>query len=206
MPELKIAIYDLGEREDLKSDERILELRRFCIEQNWLVVHEYRDIGAGEKSNSDFESMLRDAKRAKFDLILFWSLEHFSRDGAVKILENFKELDRLGVYFRSFTESYLDSTGALKDSIFSFLETMARQERQRLSEKVKAGMEKARAEGRLISRPRISSEKQQQIQSLADTGRYSMRQIAKRVGVSHRTVGRYLSSGESSQGEGRESR
>ena len=190
MTSFRVAIYDRNDAQLSGDYSTVDSVRQVCEDQNWQIVGEYLDDASTK--NRRFDDLFSDAERDTFDLVLFWSLERFSRGGALRTLDYFRELDRLGVYFRSCTETYLDSTGALKDSIFSFLETMAKQERRRLSEKVKAGMEKARAEGKRISRPRISSEKQVLIRELAGTGRYSLRQIAEQVGVSHRTVGRYL--------------
>ena len=96
-----------------------------------------------------------DASRGKFDLVLFWSLDRFSREGVLETLNHLRRLEAAGVGFRSLTEQYLDSCGIFKDAVLSILATTAKQERVRLSERTLAGLEKARNQGRIGGRPRL---------------------------------------------------
>jgi len=61
----------------------------------------------------------------------------------------------MGVRFRSYTESYLDTLGAFGEAIIAVLGCIAKQERQRISERVLAGLQRARKEGRIGGRPRV---------------------------------------------------
>jgi DNA invertase Pin-like site-specific DNA recombinase len=108
--------------------------------------------------------MFADASQRKFDLVLFWSLDRFSREGVLETLNHLQRLLQYGVGYRSFTEQYLDSCGIFKDAVLSILATIAKQERVRLSERVMAGLEKAHKQGRIggrrplvVDRDRISA-------------------------------------------------
>jgi DNA invertase Pin-like site-specific DNA recombinase len=99
-----------------------------------------------------------------------------------------------GVAFRSFTEPYLDSCGVFKDAVIAILGTIAQQERQRISERVRAGLDRARADGtrsaKPIGRPRAIV-RRDQVAELRKQG-LSWRQIASKTGASMGTVRRCL--------------
>ena len=94
--------------------------------------------------------------------------------------------------FKSYTEQYLDGTGLFKDAIISLLSCLARQEKVRLSERVKAGLNKAKSQGRVGGRPKIANSIIKKIHSLKSDG-MSNRAIGRELNISHRTVGIHLS-------------
>src|SRR5207342_1252335 len=63
-----------------------------------------------------FQKMFRDASQRRFDLVLFWSLDRFSREGVLETLNHLQRLSAAGVGYKSFTEQYLDSCGILEDA------------------------------------------------------------------------------------------
>jgi DNA invertase Pin-like site-specific DNA recombinase len=131
------------------------QLREFAGKQGWGIVAEYADEMTGRHSEREqFQRMFRDASQRKFDVLLFWSLDRLSREGALETLQHLNRLNGYGVHWRSFTEWYLDSTGTFRDAIVSILATLAKQERIRLSERTKAGLERARRQGKVLGRPR----------------------------------------------------
>jgi DNA invertase Pin-like site-specific DNA recombinase len=87
--------------------------------------------------------------------VLFWSLDRFSREGVLETLTHLQRLTQYGVGYRSFTEQYLDSCGMFRDAVISILAVVAKQERVRLSERTVAGLQRARAQGRVGGRPRV---------------------------------------------------
>jgi len=96
---------------------------------------------------------MADACQKKFDVLLFWALDRFSREGVVETHVYLKRLDDAGVRFRSFTESHLDSCGMFRDAVISILAVIAKQERVRISERVRAGLSRARAQGTRSGNP-----------------------------------------------------
>jgi DNA invertase Pin-like site-specific DNA recombinase len=109
------------------------------------------------------------------------------------VLETLHHLQRLaqyGVGYGSFTEQYLDSCGIFKDALLSILATIAKQERVRLSERVHAGLAKARKQGRVGGRPRLVLNRAKVMQ--LDEEGLTVREIAAEMGVSPASIQRIL--------------
>ena len=154
-------------------------------------MKEYTDKASGKRGDRvQFQAMFDAASRREFDTVLFWSLDRFSREGVLETLQHLQRLTQHGVAYRSFTESYIDSLGPFRDVVISLLAALARQERIRLSERVTAGLARARKEGRVGGRPKIilSTSK---LRKLADQG-LSTVQIGAHLGCSRMTVARRL--------------
>jgi DNA invertase Pin-like site-specific DNA recombinase len=96
------------------------------------------------------------AYRHEFDVVLFWSLDRLSREGVLETLQHSQKLTSFNVAFKSFTEQYLDGTGIFRDAVIGILAAIAKQERVRISERTLAGLERARAKGRVGGRPKIN--------------------------------------------------
>lgn len=155
----EVAIYARVSTRDKGQDteNQLRQLREFCRKQGWMVAHEYVDKASGKRSDREqFQHMFADAAQHKFDCVLFWSLDRFSREGTVETLVHLQRLTSFGVAFKSYTEQYLDGTGLFRDAIIGILAALARQERVRLSERVQAGLERARAQGRVGGRPKVN--------------------------------------------------
>ena len=134
--------------------------------------------------------MFADAHQRKFDLVLFWSLDRFSREGVLPTLQHLNQLESWGVGFKSYTEQYLDSTGIFKDAVISILAVVAKQERVRLSERTKASLVRTKAKGTVLGRRAVAPEIIEQIEALSQAGK-SERTIAEQLGVSKGVVGKY---------------
>jgi DNA invertase Pin-like site-specific DNA recombinase len=139
--------------------------------------------------------MFRDASQRKFDVFLFWALDRLSREGVLETLQHLSRLTAFGVGYRSFTEQYFDSCGIFKDAVIAIIATVAKQERVRISQRVRAGLDLARAKGRRIGRPPqtpLSPELRSAIADAYQCGGTSLRVLAKRFGTSLATVQRCI--------------
>jgi DNA invertase Pin-like site-specific DNA recombinase len=193
---MKPALYARVSTRDKSQDteNQLKQLSDFAASQNWTVAHEYVDRATGKHSNREqFQRLFKDASQRKFDVVLFWSLALFSREGVLETLHHLQRLAQYGVGYRSFTEQYLDSCGVFKDAVLSILATIAKQERIRLSERVSAGLTKARREGRVGGRPRLVVNRAKMLR-LEEEGYYSIREIAEEMGISPATCHRVLKS------------
>src|SRR2546421_7217784 len=153
-----VAIYCRISTRDKGQDftNQLLALREFAAKQGWIIANEYIDQqSAKDDDRPAFRQMFEDASRRKFDILLFWSLDRLSREGVLETLQHLNRLTSYGVNYRSYTEQYFDSCGVFKDAVISILATVAKQERIRISERVKAGLSQARAKGRKLGRPRV---------------------------------------------------
>lgn len=158
MQTTRIAVYSRVSTKDKGQDteNQLRQLREFCLRQGWIIANEYVDHASGKHGDREqFQEMFAAASRREFDVVLFWALDRFSREGVFSTLQYLQRLTSYGVGYRSFTEQYLDSCGLFKDAVISILATIARQERIRLSERTIAGLERARAKGRIAGRPRV---------------------------------------------------
>ena len=102
------------------TENQLSQLRQFCESQGWKVVHEYVDRASGKRSDREqFQKLFEGASQRKFDVVLFWSLDRFSREGVRETLNHLERLNNYGVNYRSFTEQYLDSCGIFKDAVLA---------------------------------------------------------------------------------------
>jgi DNA invertase Pin-like site-specific DNA recombinase len=119
-----------------------------------VVTPEYIDHETGSVSTrASFQEMLLHASQRKFDVLLFWALDRLTREGTLATLQYLERLTSYQVGYKSFTEPYLDSCGTFKDVVISLLATMAKQERLRMGERVRAGIAQARRAGTRLGRP-----------------------------------------------------
>lgn len=174
------------------TENQLAQLREFARTQGWTVTGEYVDRASGKSADKrpQFQKLFEDASQRKFDTVLFWSLDRFSREGVRETLNHLERLSSYGVGYRSFTEQYLDSCGLFKDAVLAILAVIAKQERIRLSERTLAGLAKAKRAGRVGGRPKKVVDRKK-IQQLADKGE-SMREIAEKMKVSPSFVCRIL--------------
>jgi DNA invertase Pin-like site-specific DNA recombinase len=155
----KCAIYGRVSTRERGQDveNQLAQLRSFAATQGWEVVAEYIDEASGGTSDRpQFQKMLADASRRRFDILSFWALDRLSREGVLHTLQYLTRLSGYGVAWRSFCEPYLDSTGMFRDAIVAILATLAKQEKARISERTRAGLERARRQGKTLGRPRIA--------------------------------------------------
>jgi DNA invertase Pin-like site-specific DNA recombinase len=186
----RIVLYARVSTKD-KQDTRnqLAQLREFCARQDWTIAHEYIDQASAKTGDRPrFKELMAAASRHEFDLVLFWSLDRFSREGVLETLQYLQTLTSYGVGWKSFTEQYLDSCGVFRDAVLSILATIAKQERIRLSERTVAGLERARKEGRIGGRPRIVTDRRK-VAELRAAGK-SLGEIADEMGLSKTTVAR----------------
>lgn len=172
------------------SENQLRELRFFADSSKYEVVDTFVDevSGSGKKVRPEFERMFEDARKKKFDVILFWSLDRFSREGVVETLNHLTRLTGYGCGWRSYSEQYLDSTGIFREAVIAILAAIAKQERVRISERVTAGLVTARLKGKRLGRP-LAACRPERAKELRDKG-LSWREIAKETGVSHMTAKR----------------
>ena len=163
---MRVAIYARVSTEDKGQDpeNQLRDLRVWCADSGHDLVGEYVDRVSGRKGTGErkqFAALFEDASRRKFDCVLFWALDRFSREGMVPTIHHLERLNSYGVTFHSYTEPHLCADNEMvRGILLAVLATMAKQEAKRLSERVIAGMRKAAAKGTKsgnpIGRPRSS--------------------------------------------------
>jgi DNA invertase Pin-like site-specific DNA recombinase len=191
---MKIALYARVSTKDKGQsvDNQLPDLRAYAAAHGYTVYKEYTEEESGGTANREqFKQLFADAHKRRFDLVLFWSLDRFSREGALPTLQHLNLLESYGVGYKSYTEQYLDSTGIFKEAVVSILAIVAKQERVRLSERTKAGLVRAKSKGKQLGKPSKSQADIEQILRLKGGG-MSNYAIGKTLGMSASTVAKYI--------------
>jgi DNA invertase Pin-like site-specific DNA recombinase len=152
------------------------------------VVYEEHESAA--KARPVLEKVLSDARAGRVHAVIIWALDrlHRSMVGAVNTV---LELDRLGVQVISLKEPWLDTSGPVRSLLVAIFGWVAEQERHRLIERTKAGLERARAQGKRLGRPPCSPVLLGAASDRVAKG-MSIRAAAKAVGVPERSLRRHL--------------
>ncbi|MFH1622818.1 MAG: recombinase family protein [Candidatus Omnitrophota bacterium] len=154
---MRIAIYTRVSKNDDSQDpqNQLTPLRNYARALGGDIVEEYTDLASGGSADRiNLLKMFDDADKWKFDLVLVWALDRFSREGISNTLGYLERLKRNGVALKSLQESWLDTRddglGQLLLAIFSWV---AQQERKRIVERTKAGLDRAKRDGKTLGRP-----------------------------------------------------
>jgi len=146
---MKTAIYVRVSTKSQEGRNQELQLKDYCKNKKYEIFNVYWDVISGkETSRPAFDKMFKDAHKKLFDLVLFWDLSRFSRAGTLYTLQKLKELENLDIEWESYSESYFSSVGQFKDVILSIMSTLAKMEREKISERTKAGLRNAKNVGK----------------------------------------------------------
>lgn len=171
------------------TENQMRELRAFAERLGYPIYKEYCDQeSGGTAERPQFQQLFLDAHQRRFDVVLFWSLDRFSREGVGETLNHLQRLATAGVQFKSFTEQYLDSTGMFREAIIGFLAAIAKQERVRFSERIKAGQARS---SKAPGRPALAEEVVAELRRLRKEG-LSFKKIQVATGVPVATMHKYL--------------
>jgi DNA invertase Pin-like site-specific DNA recombinase len=194
---MRVAIYARVSTDDKgqNPENQLRELRAWCASVGHTVVGEYVDYESGRKDaekRKQFAALFNDAAKRKFDLVLFWALDRFSREGMAQTIIHLQRLSSYGVVFHSYTEPHLATDNELvRNILLALLSSLAKVEAQKISERTKAGMARAKAKGIKIGRPKIGIEMRNQIVRRAAKGETAYA-IAKALGIDRHTAVKYL--------------
>ena len=195
---MRAAIYSRVSTKESKGRQdpevQLRPLREFATDQGWEVVAEFVDRESGAKEDRpEFVRMMEAARcksRRQFDVVLFWSIDRFSRAGIVHVLSSLKRLSDCGIKYRSLQESYIDTTHEFGDLLAAFAAKLAELERKRIRVRIKAGIDKARANGVQLGRRKVVFDRGRVLE-LHAAGK-SVREICAAmkltVGTVHRTI------------------
>ncbi|MVN77757.1 resolvase [Hymenobacter sp. HMF4947] len=188
---MRVALYARVSTKDKgqTNENQLRELRAFAQRLGYSLYKEYCDQeSGGSAERPQFQQLFVDAHQRRFDVVLFWSLDRFSREGVTETLNHLQRLTAAGVQFKSFTEQYLDSTGMFREAIIGFLAAIAKQERVRFSERIKAGQARS---NKAPGRPALADELVAEVRRLRGEG-LTLKRIQLATGVPVATIHKYL--------------
>lgn len=199
MTKQRVAIYARVSTDDKGQDpeNQLAELRTWCERGGHEIVREYVEHESGRKgteSRQALAELFQDANQRQFDLVLFWALDRFSREGMAKTVGYLQRLDASGVSFHSYTEEMLSTDNELvRDILIAVMASLAKQETIKISERTKAGLARARANGKRLGRPTVPDAKIAEIKRLRlAEPKLSERKLAAQVGLPRSTVKKWL--------------
>jgi DNA invertase Pin-like site-specific DNA recombinase len=117
-----------------------------------------------------------------------WALDRFSREGILEVSNHVDRLKKFGVQFESFTAPHFRTTGPAGELMLAVSAWIAKQERIRISERTKAGLETARKKGKTIRRPRLVCDRTKVVELRAAGASWA--KIETETGLSRSTVRR----------------
>jgi DNA invertase Pin-like site-specific DNA recombinase len=184
---MKAAVYARVSTFDQEPENQLHELRRYCEAREWSVV-EYVDRGvSGSKDRRPaLDQLVTDAKRRKFDVLVCWRLDRLGRN-LRHLVTLMDELASLGVAFASLNEGIDTQTPAGRLQLH-ILAALAEFERERIRERVVAGLQRARAQGTRLGRPRTRP-------ATIDVPGGTVRSAAHVWGVSKTTAAKWILEG-----------
>jgi DNA invertase Pin-like site-specific DNA recombinase len=188
----RAAIYLRVSTTDQHTSNQETELRQAAERAGWEVVKVYKDHGISGAKGRDkrpaFDALHRDAAKRRFDVVMAWNVDRLGR--SLQDLVGFlSELHALRVDLFLHQQG-LDTTTPAGKAMFQMLGVFAEFERSIIQERVRAGLQRAKREGKRLGRPPIAPKLKERIrEALAAPGRTEgVRKIAERMGVNASTV------------------
>ena len=133
-------------------ETQLRQLREYAERRGFALAREYVDHASGAKNDrSEYRAMLDGARRREFDVLLVWRYDRFARSMR-ELVNALEEFNSLGVDFISYNEG-ADTTTAQGKLLFGIMASLAEFERALIAKRVKAGMLRAKAQGKHTGRP-----------------------------------------------------
>lgn len=188
----RAALYLRVSTLDQNPETQGLDLRQLARQRGLEVVHEYVDhgISGARTRRPGLDRMMADARRGSFDVVVVWACDRLARSTR-HFLEVLDELNRLNIEFLSFREN-LDTGGPLGRAVVIIISAIAELERNLIIERVRAGMRRAKLEGRHIGRKPLDLDQQAIIRDRARG--MSLGNLARTYRTSRTTIRRVLAS------------
>jgi DNA invertase Pin-like site-specific DNA recombinase len=186
LPTKRAALYCRVSTPDQHVESQLYDLRELAAQRGLEIVHEYEDRGicGARARRPGLDSLMADARRRKFSVLLVAAFDRIARS-TKNFLQIVDELDSLGIEFVSRREN-IDTSGPLGRLFLTLVSSIAELESDLIRERVRAGMRRARLEGRQIGRARLDVNREQVV-SDRQTG-MSLTLVARKHGISRASV------------------
>ena len=189
----RAAIYGRVSTKTQDTENQLRELRKVARRHGWKITHKYIDHGIsgvkGREQRPQYDQMLKDAMRKEFDVIMAWSVDRLGR--SLRHLVTFLDeihAKRIHLYLH---QQGVDTTTPAGKALFQMTSVFAEFERAMIQERVKAGLERAREQGKVLGRPKVSPKVERAIVKARRQGK-GIRKIASQVGCGVSVVQRVV--------------
>jgi DNA invertase Pin-like site-specific DNA recombinase len=188
---VKVALYARVSTVGQDPEVQLVALRAHAAQRDWQVIEEFvdRGVSGATERRPALDRLMKAAWAGQFQVVLVWRFDRFARSvkHLVAALETFRTLH---VGFVSLQEQ-LDTATPIGQAMFTIIGAMAQLERDIIRERVKAGLDRAKARGIRLGRPRVPVAGHELV-ALRQQG-LSVGEMARRLRCSRSTVRRYLS-------------
>ena len=187
---LRVALYARVSTHDQQTlPLQIRALNEYAAKRGWTIAAQIKEVGSGASQRELRTTLIAAARRREIDVVLVWRLDRWGRSVA-DLVSTLQELQHLGVGFVSLTEA-LDLTTPTGRAMAGLLAVFAEFEREILRERVRAGLDHARHQGKRLGRPPSVAHKAVEAQKLYRQA-ISKSEIARRLQIGRTSVRRLL--------------
>ncbi len=188
----RAALYARVSTDDRGQDPetQLRLLRDYADRRGFTVAAEFVDYASGTRNDRpQYKRLMEAARRRAVDVVLVWRYDRFARSTQA-LVNALMEFRALGVDFISYQEN-VDTTTPQGELVFGLMASLAQFESALIGERVRAGMARAKAQGKRVSRPPIPEATRRRIEELARAGR-SINSIAKELKIAYGTAWHYV--------------
>jgi DNA invertase Pin-like site-specific DNA recombinase len=189
----RVALYARVSTDGQSVENQLRELEAVAVKEGWDVVERFIDRGIsgakGREERPAFDRLSKGIMRREFDVVAAWSVDRLGRSlQDLVVFLNDLHSKHTNLYLH---KQGIDTTTPGGKLLFQMLGVFAEFERSMIVERVKAGLKRARAEGKVLGRPRVGGAVEASVLALRRKGR-GMRAIARELGIGNCTVQRIV--------------
>ncbi len=151
----RAVLYLRVSKQEQTVENQRAELERVAAARGWRIVGVFKDEGIsgtfGREVRAQYDAMLKQGVQAKYDVVLAWDVTRLSRSLS-DLVATLDELHACGIDLYLHQQA-VDTTTPAGKALFQMCGVFAEFERGMLSERVKAGLIRAKEEGKVLGRP-----------------------------------------------------
>jgi len=189
----RVALYARPSSDGRTPEKQLAELQNIADQNGWRVAREFVDQGVslakGKDHRPQFDEMCKEVREGHFDLIMTWSVDRLGR--SLRHLISFLDELQLKKVDLFLYKQGVNTTMPAGKMLFQMLNVFSDFERAIIQERINEGLNRAKAKGKKLGRPRVSTEVENKIRAQRSIGK-GIRRIAKELGVGVSTVMRVI--------------
>ena len=161
---MRVAIYARVSTADQTNENQLIELRKFCQNNNYEITAEYSDTISGTKSSrQELDKMLMAMRNKEFEAVVCWKFDRIGRS-TFHLLQVLEEMKNKGIRLIA-TSQNIDTETSQGKFFFTILAGFAEMEREMIVERINLGLQRARKEGKTLGRPVGAGDKGRRVRS-----------------------------------------
>ena len=187
---MRVAIYARVSTGEQTTDNQVIKLKKVAERNGWEVEAIYADTISGAKSKRpELDKLMQSVMRKEIDIVMVWSVDRLGRSlqHLITLLSDIHSKD-VALYLH---QQGIDTTSPAGKAMFQMMGVFAEFERAMIQERVKAGLSRAKAQGKTLGRPKVTKNVEKAVLSAREEGT-GKRKIARQLGIGVSTVNRIL--------------